>query len=167
MNTITLSSAGQHWTVSPGFADEPKKGSRDRRHEHGGLPDEVELAIGMEVMVTFNVAMDLDLANGARGHIVDIVLNEREEAPNERTHYMRLRYPPLYVLVSMNRTKANALEGLEAGVLPVAPLTRTFVVTMPNQKRCRFLDNNFPSHLPMHSPTTAHRLKPSNIVLWT
>ena len=89
----------------------------------------------MEVMVTFNVATDLDLANGARGHIVDIVLNEREEAPNESTHYMWLQYPPLYVLVSMNRTKANALEGLEAGVLPVAPLTRTFVVMTPNQKK--------------------------------
>ena len=69
--------------------------------------------------MTFNMAMDLDLANGARGHIVDIVLDEREEAPDERTHCMRLQYLPLYML---------------AGVLPVAPLTRTFVVTMANQK---------------------------------
>ena len=39
--------------------------------------DEVELALGMEVMVTFNVSTDLDMANGAWGHIVDIVLDVR------------------------------------------------------------------------------------------
>ena len=48
----------------------------------------------------FNISTDLGMANGARGHTVDIVLNEREEAPARRTH---LQYPPLYVLVSMNR----------------------------------------------------------------
>ena len=45
----------------------PKRGSKDRRHEHGGLPDEVELAMGIEVMVTFNISTALDMANGARG----------------------------------------------------------------------------------------------------
>ena len=37
----------------------------------------MELALGMEVMVTFNVSTDFDMANGAWGHIVDIVLDER------------------------------------------------------------------------------------------
>ena len=36
---------------------------------------------------------------------------------------MRLQYPPLYVLVSMNYTKATALDGLEQGVLPVGGTT--------------------------------------------
>ena len=58
---------------------------------------------------------DLDMANGARGHTVDIVLDEREEALEGRTHCRRLQYPSLYVLVSMNRTKASALDGLEQG----------------------------------------------------
>ena len=89
----------------------------------------------MEVMVTFNIATDLDLVNGAHGHIVDIVLDEREEVTDKRMHMMRLRYPPLYVLVSMNHTKAHALDGLTPGILPMAPLTRTFVVTTPNGKR--------------------------------
>ena len=68
-------------------------------------------------------------------HIVDIVLDKREEVTDKRMHMMRLRYPPLYVLVSMNRTKAHALDRLTPGILPVAPLTRTFVVTTPNGKR--------------------------------
>ena len=44
---------------------------------------------------------------------------EREEVLDERTHCMQLQYLPLYVLMSMNCTKATALDGLEQGVLPV------------------------------------------------
>lgn len=58
------------------------------------------LAIGMQVMVTFNVATDLDLANGARGRVVDIVLDSRESG----------------------NTRVKALPGLRAGVLPVTPM---------------------------------------------
>ena len=35
----------------------------------------------------------------------------------------------------MNQTKAGPLDGLDPGILPVAPLTRTFVVTTANGKR--------------------------------
>ena len=37
------------------------------------------------------------------------------------------------VLASMNRTKAGVLD--EAGALPMAPLTKAFVVTTVNKKR--------------------------------
>lgn len=63
----------------------PKRGSKDRRHEYGGLPDEVE-PIAMGMVVTFNVSTDLDIGNGARGHIVDIVLGEKEEAADKRAN---------------------------------------------------------------------------------
>ena len=43
----------------------PKRDSRDRL-QHGRLPDEVELTVGMEVIVTFNVSTDLNMANEAR-----------------------------------------------------------------------------------------------------
>ena len=36
------------------------------------------MEIGMKVMVTFNVKTDLDIANGARGEIIKIVLDENE-----------------------------------------------------------------------------------------
>ncbi|KAJ3491637.1 hypothetical protein NLI96_g544 [Meripilus lineatus] len=39
------------------------------------LDDEVPLAIGMKAMVTFNVDTEADLTNGARGTIVEIVLD--------------------------------------------------------------------------------------------
>ncbi|KZT22832.1 hypothetical protein NEOLEDRAFT_1035141, partial [Neolentinus lepideus HHB14362 ss-1] len=42
------------------------------------LPDEVPLTVGMKVMVTLNLATDLDIANGARGEITRIVLDPEE-----------------------------------------------------------------------------------------
>jgi hypothetical protein len=43
----------------------------------GKLPGQFksELAVGMKAMVTMNIATEADLANRARGKIVDIVLN--------------------------------------------------------------------------------------------
>ena len=62
------------------------------------------------------------------------MLDEKEEAPVGRSRCMRLQYPLVYVLVSMNRTKAGGFDGLESGVLPVAPLIRTFAVVCANGK---------------------------------
>ena len=38
----------------------------------------MELAIGIKVMVTENIKTDLDVANGVRGEIVDIILHPDE-----------------------------------------------------------------------------------------
>jgi len=102
------------------------------QQQRAGLPDEVELAIGMEVMVTFNVSTDLDMANGAQGHIVDIVLDPRENRIIGSRECAELRYPPVYMLVQMMRTKATTLNSLTPGVLPVTPLSRTFTITTAN-----------------------------------
>jgi len=47
--------------------------------ERAGLPNKVELAIGMGVMVTFNMKMDLDVANRLQGMIIGIKLEEGED----------------------------------------------------------------------------------------
>ena len=39
---------------------------------------ETEIAIGAEVMVTLNIHTDLDVANGVRGVVEGLVLDERE-----------------------------------------------------------------------------------------
>jgi PIF1-like helicase len=108
------------------IANSNNKGSKNRK-ERGGLPDVVDLCIGMKVMVTFNIRTDLDVSNGSRGEIVDIVLDERESTlPNESI--VRLTYPPLYVLVRLTRTKASALEGLAQGIIPITPIERTYSI---------------------------------------
>lgn len=89
----------------------------------------------MEVMVTFNVSTDLDVANGVRGEIVDIILDTREEISTSATQTIKLQYPPIYILVCMLCTKADALNGLDSGVLPIIPLSKTFSVFMPSGKK--------------------------------
>jgi hypothetical protein len=79
----------------------------------------------MKVMVTFNVQTDLDVSNGARGEIVDIILDECEPELSADPIVL-LTYPPLYVLVEFSRTKALALEGLPKGVLPITAIERTY-----------------------------------------
>ncbi|KAG8945718.1 hypothetical protein FRC04_000577 [Tulasnella sp. 424] len=87
------------------------------RREKKGLPEEVELDIGMEAMVTYNVETDLDVANGARGTIVDIVLREDEPSIEPGAAEVRLRHVPTYLLVKMKKTRAEGepLVGLERG----------------------------------------------------
>ncbi|TFK88572.1 hypothetical protein K466DRAFT_458556, partial [Polyporus arcularius HHB13444] len=69
------------------------------------LPELLELAIGMQVMVTSNIQTDLDLANGARGEVVDILLHP-DEPPFGDDCIVKLRHLPAYVLVKMHRTRA-------------------------------------------------------------
>ncbi|KZT57478.1 hypothetical protein CALCODRAFT_419311, partial [Calocera cornea HHB12733] len=77
------------------------------RNEQSGLPQDVPLVIGMEVMVTLNVQTDLDVANGARGQLVGIGLDENEPAVPQHTKQVILKRPPTYVLVKLYRTKAK------------------------------------------------------------
>jgi len=71
---------------------------------------------------------ELDIANGARGEIVDIVLDP-EEPPIANERIVRLTRPPAYVLVKLTRTRAAQLEGLEESVIPIEPMTAAYAFT--------------------------------------
>jgi hypothetical protein len=104
------------------------KGSKIQM-ERAGLMKEVELAIGAPVMVTMNILTDLDVANGVRGEIEDIIIDERDQQNiTKNMHTIHLQYPPRYVLVKLVRTKAPALHGLPQNVLPIMPVTKTFTI---------------------------------------
>ncbi|KIO13324.1 hypothetical protein M404DRAFT_18813 [Pisolithus tinctorius Marx 270] len=115
-------------------AANPKSGRGCNRQQWGGLLDKVVLAIGMHVMVTFNVTTDLDITNGAQGCVINIVLDSRESLKRSANNVIQLEYPPVYVLMEMNRMKVNALPGLPTGVLPVTPICRTFSVSSAGGK---------------------------------
>ena len=96
---------------------------------------DIELAIGAEVMVTLNILTDMDVANGVRGVIEGIVLDERERVMTvTETNSIQLRYPPRYVLVKLNRTKAPSLENLPQNVIPIVPVKKTFTITKNGTK---------------------------------
>jgi ATP-dependent exoDNAse (exonuclease V) alpha subunit len=122
---------GQELTLMERYAVATKPSGRNaKQDERAALPNVIELAVGMKVMVTFNVDTELDVANGARGEVKEIILDERESKFCTTKPIVELDYPPAYVLIKLNRTKAKTLERLENGVLPLTPLQRTFRVTV-------------------------------------
>jgi hypothetical protein len=97
----------------------------EKRRKQKDLPMKVEIAKGMRVMVTDNVETDLDVTNGARGEIVDIILHP-DEPPLGDDPIVQLKYLPAYILVKMEQTRATALNGLDDGVIPVEVVLSTF-----------------------------------------
>jgi hypothetical protein len=68
---------GRVLTTSEKCVLEAHRGQKRKRNSRTSkdLPHQVEIAIGMRVMVTNNIETDLDITNGAQGEIVDIVLH--------------------------------------------------------------------------------------------
>ena len=122
--------SGRELTLEEKYVVATKRSGRDGdgHSDKGGLAPVLMLAIGMKVMVTSNIETELDIANGARGKVVDIMLDKREPAHSEKDCRVKLQYPPVYVLVKLNRTKARVLEELEAGVVPIAAMKRTLMI---------------------------------------
>ncbi|KIK29095.1 hypothetical protein PISMIDRAFT_89895 [Pisolithus microcarpus 441] len=77
-------------------------------------------------MVTQNVETDLDITNGARGIIVDIVLHPEEPIYSDLEGTVLLQRLPSYILVKLARTRTSQLPGLEASVIPVVPVCKTY-----------------------------------------
>lgn len=81
----------------------------------------------MKVTATVNVQTNLDVANGAQGTIVDIVL------PNESPFYPNVSVATLtlftfYILVEILRTRASTLLGLHPGVPPIMPASKNYCI---------------------------------------
>jgi hypothetical protein len=85
----------------------------NRQNQKKNLPEQVRFAIGAKVLVTQNIDVDIDVTNGARGEIVDIVLHPDEPPIPQVSSEVHLQYLPLYILVKMARTRASRLPGLE------------------------------------------------------
>ena len=85
----------------------------------------MEIAVGMKVMVMSNIETNLDVTNGARGEIVDIILHP-DEPTLEDGPVVKLKYLPAYVLVRLTCTRASQLEGLDEGIIPVNMATQNF-----------------------------------------
>jgi ATP-dependent exoDNAse (exonuclease V) alpha subunit len=90
-----------------------------------------EIAIGMEVMITQNIATDASLTNGSRGIISDIILDSRQEMyyMKKESGIVRLDYPPVMVVFEPYRKPTtDPLPGLPPSQVPVFPCERSFNV---------------------------------------
>ena len=107
------------------------------------MPHEIELAVGMKVMVTNNLETDLrvDVTNGAtRGEIFDIILRPDEPPLDGQQSRIELEFLSLCILVKLGKTRARKLEGLDEGVIPIEPTStkRHFSMAKTNGKRSHF-----------------------------
>ena len=109
--------------------------SRENASTARTLPSQLMLAKGMKVMVTLNIHTDLDIANGTRGEIVDIVLNPNEPEFKQDAKEIKLQKQPLYVLVKIENTRLSALPGLEKGVIPIAPVGKSMKIGATAKKK--------------------------------
>jgi PIF1-like helicase len=122
---------------------------KTKRNVKSNVPEEVELAIGMEVIITHNLATDLDITNGARGRITQILLAESEPVIGNEP-VVHLVNMPLCIMVKFHRTRTSKLEGLEERVIPVEPMTTYVDVNMNpgrnklKQKTTRVTRRQFP-----------------------
>lgn len=87
----------------------------------------VEVAVRMEEMVTSNIETDLDVANGAQGEIVKMILHP-DEPPIGNEPVVELKRLPVCVLVKLRQTQATQLEGLEDCVILVEPKAIRFQI---------------------------------------
>ena len=86
-------------------------------------------------MVTLNIMTDLDVANGVRGVIKAIVLDECDHSVGTKDgHTIKLCYPPQYILVMLDRMKAPSLKGLSQNVIPIVPVKKSFTITKGTSK---------------------------------
>jgi ATP-dependent exoDNAse (exonuclease V) alpha subunit len=108
------------------------KQKKDGGEERAGLSKTVELAVGMPVMVTWNVHTKLDIANGSRGEIVGIKLHPENNQTNNHHDdcVQNLTHPPAYVLVRLQKTKIFQLPGLPPHVIPIWPITKKFTINL-------------------------------------
>ncbi|CCO35196.1 DNA repair and recombination protein pif1,mitochondrial [Rhizoctonia solani AG-1 IB] len=100
----------------------------------GGIPSVVQVAVGMKVMVTYNIETELDVANGARGTVVRIITGESSSGENHLSHIRNLDRPPVCVLVKLWRTKIQKLGDLDEGVVPIVPIRSQFKLKLPNKR---------------------------------
>ena len=105
-----------------------------KRNIKNDLPEYLSIAIGAQVMVVQNIETDLDLANGARGTIIGIVLDPLEPDILEDQSIVHLQHPPLYILVKMERSRILRLDGLEDGVIPIQPRTQNLQISVQQRK---------------------------------
>ena len=120
---------GESLTVAEKYAVYQRQINLDSTQRKQELPQTLQMAIGMKVMVTQNVVTDLDITNGARGTIVDIGLHPDEPPICDLQPKVELKYLPLCVLVKLDHTRTSQLTGLEECVIPVEPATQPYRIS--------------------------------------
>ncbi len=96
--------------------------------ETGNLPGELELFIGMPVVLTMNLAVEAKLSNGSMGNITKIVCKRKPVIVEGRYILPEL---PSYVVVKFSEFNSVSFKDLEPGEVPIFPQTASFTYKFP------------------------------------
>ncbi|KAJ3896354.1 hypothetical protein GG344DRAFT_72186 [Lentinula edodes] len=89
----------------------------------------------MRAMILANIATEADLANGTRGTVTDIVLDDREPMDHEvKDGATLLHYPPAIVYFKPDGSTSVKLQGFPEGLLPIVPQSNKFVAAVGDNK---------------------------------
>lgn len=106
----------------------------------GNLQDSIHLAVGMKAMVRVNYAIEADVANGTRGRIESIVLDQRDtnHCTDENGNVI-LKYPPALIMFRPDKPTKVVFPGVAPGLIPISPSTTTFTATTDNGNRYKVI----------------------------
>ena len=90
------------------------------------LLHKIELVIGMKAMVTMNISTEMELANGLRGVVEDIILDLREKIDINHSTTIQLQYPPAAVLFKPLFSRKHKFPSLPEGTIPIFPTKKKF-----------------------------------------
>ena len=108
-----------------------------------GLPRELQLYIGMPVIVTRNIHTELGITNGTVGWVRLICFTNGEVITGE-TGFHHIQHPVDHIIVELQHISVKPLDGLPPNHIPIFPKTRSFSVSVPGKKkalsvnRCHF-----------------------------
>ncbi len=95
------------------------------------LIDKLDIAVGMKVMVMMNIATEADIANGMRGTIEEIVLDDQEHLSAEQLQSaeIQLWYPPALIIFRLDIPSEEYLfPGLGKGLIPLVVSKGSFSI---------------------------------------
>lgn len=110
----------------------------------GNLRHKLELAVGMKVMVLVNVTVEVDIANGTRGTVEEIILDSREEEQEpDKEGCIKLTYPPALILFRPDKPMHLCFKGVTAGLIPITPSKGTFTAIGKNGKKYKMTQHQY------------------------
>lgn len=114
--------------------------------ETQNLEAEVEVAVGMPVMVMSNVATDASLANGQRGIITELVLDPRDKTTymDEETAITKLNYPPAMIMFKPSKPTNISIPGVPNGCVPLFPKEVKFSIKDNNGITTKITRRQYP-----------------------
>ncbi|KIJ54924.1 hypothetical protein M422DRAFT_241012 [Sphaerobolus stellatus SS14] len=107
----------------------------EAKSESNKLETKVELVEGMHVLITWNLSVPADLANGTQGTIERIWLDPRESLVSNKAYIHHLQYPPRLVYFRPDTPADFDLPSLPQGIIPIQPSQHGIMITDANSRK--------------------------------